>query len=141
MSTEENKALVRRWLEESLLQGNLDLADEIIAPDFIYHGTDVRGIDGHKAWITWASTLAADGRLTFEDMVAEGNKVVFRVSLSGTHQAEWLGIPATGKHFETTQTGIVRIANGKITELWDNWDALGVFRQLGGIPSMDESEA
>ena len=133
MSIKENKALVRRW-HESFHQWNVDLADEIVAPDLVYHGTEIRGIDGYKEWITWASTILPDMQATIEHLIAEGDKVVFRHSATATHKGEWLGIPATGKQVEFTQTGIVRIADGKIAELWDDWDAFGVFQQLGGIP-------
>jgi steroid delta-isomerase-like uncharacterized protein len=78
-------------------------------------------------------------RLTIEDEIAEGDRVVTRWSARGTHEGEFFGIPATGKQATVTGVTIDRIIDGRIAESWTNWDTLGLLQQLGAIPAMAEA--
>ncbi len=132
--SEENKAIVRRLLEEAYSTGNLAVVDEIIAPDYVHTGNSgriVTGIEFIKQQITIERTIFPDLRVTIEEMIAEGDKVVARWTLRGTHQGEWRGIPPTGKEVTSTGVDIHRIVGGKIVEDWRKRDRMDVMQQLG----------
>jgi predicted ester cyclase len=136
--SEENKAVVRREVEEMFAQGNLDAADEIYHPDYVSHeptSGDIRGIEGAKQFVAAFRQAFPDLQNTIEDMVAEGDKVAMRFRGSGTHlgETEAFGSP-TGNRVEITGIAIERVAEGKIVEDWTNYDALGLLQQLGLVP-------
>jgi len=138
MSTEENKALVRRFFEEVLNEKRLDRADELVAPDYLDHAAlpgQGPGLEGAKQQ-RWAMYFAAipDLHSTIDDLVAEGDKVVVRYTGEGTQQGELLGIPPTGKRFRFSGICIIRLAEGKIAENWEQDDLLGLMQQLGVLP-------
>lgn len=138
MSTETNKALVRRTLEEFYNQGNMALADEFFAPDFVNHNPNmphVHDLAGLKQATQEIRAAFPDNHTTIDDLIAEGEQVVKRSTLVGTHQAEWNGIPATGKRMTISGITIYRIAGGKIAECWWGYDSLGALQQLGVIPA------
>ena len=137
MSTEENKALVRRWFEEVVNKGNLDVLDEICAPTYVEAG-DVVGPEGPKQYFTEIRTASPDFHITVEDMIAEGDKVAVRWTFRGTHKGEYMGIAPTGKQVTVTGITIWCIADGKFVESWENKDDLGLMQQLGVIPPMGE---
>ncbi len=146
MSTEENKAVVRREIEELLNHmGNLDAAEEIIAPDYVSHeptSGDTRGIEGAKQFAATYRQAFPDLENTIEDMVAEGDKVVVRFRGRGTHQGETEAFgPPTGKRMEITGITIKRLSEGKIVEAWTNFDALGMMQQLGLVPAQEGQQA
>ena len=138
MSTEDNKAIVRRLLEEGFNQKNLAVFDELYAPNFVYRLalTTIEGVEAFKQFSITFFTAFPDLRFTIEDQLAEGDKVVTRWIASGTHRGPFQGIPPTGKQVTVTGIGINRLANGKIVENWTNFDMLGLLQQLGVIPSM-----
>ena len=132
--SEENKAIVRCLLEEAYSTGNLAVVDEIIASDYVHTGNSgriVTGIEFIKQQITIERTIFPDLRVTIEEMIAEGDKVVARWTLRGTHQGEWRGIPPTGKEVTSTGVDIHRIVGGKIVEGWRKQDRMDVMQQLG----------
>ena len=134
---EENKALVRRVIEEVWNQGKLDVAGEIFATDYIFHAPlpgEVRGPEGLKQRVSMYRTGVPDLQLTIEDQVAEGDKVVTRWTSTGTHKGKLMGIPPTGVKMTVTGIEISRIAGGKIMKKGENWDALGMWQQLGVAP-------
>jgi len=138
MSLEENKIIVRRMYEEILNEGNLALADEIIAPDAVSHDPaappgSLPGPEGLKRVVRMLQSAFPDHHTTIEEIIAEGDKVVMRGTLSGTHKGDFLGIPPTGKHFTMTQIHIVHLVDGKVTDHWVNRDDLGMMQQLGVI--------
>ena len=136
--SEQHKALVWRLLIEDISGGNLAVADEIIAPDFVDHTNPPgmqHGIAGHKAVVTLFRTVFPDLTWDIEDMVAEGDKVVVRTTMRGTQRGEFFGIPPTGKRVTMSGIHIVRIAGGKIAEHWGINDDLGMMQQLGVIPA------
>ncbi len=137
MSTEQNKAIVRRVYEIFNAQ-DLDALDELAAPNFVDHNPSpgqAPGLEGTKQAFRMFFAAFPDFQITVEDMIAEGDKVVARVRVTGTHQGEFMGIPATGVQFTQTGIDIVRIANGKGVERWGEFDNLGLMQQLGVIPS------
>ena len=137
-STEQNKAISRRADEELFNDGNLDVADELFAADFLYHdptsGEAWRGPEGVKRYVRMFRTAFPDLRLTVEDQVAEGDNVAYRWTAHGTHRGELLGVAPTGRRVTLTGIAIARVVDGKIREMWENTDALGLMRQLGGLP-------
>lgn len=137
MSIEENKAIIRRWLEEGWSNGNLALADELIDPGFVVHGAGGQvvptGPEGTKQLVTSWRTGFPDGRMTVDDLFGEGDKVVIRMTWAGTHTGEFNGYAPTGQQVSVTSIGIDRVANGKIVEGWGEVDMLGLYEQIGVI--------
>ena len=136
--SEENKAKFRRMIDEVFTKGNLAVIDELIDPNMIEHSPtpgQEPGLEGLKKLVTEFRTAFPDLRSTVEDLIAEGDKVAGRMTTSGTHQGEFMGIPATNKRVTFSEIHIVRIANGKAVEHWGNSDDLGMMQQLGAIPT------
>jgi steroid delta-isomerase-like uncharacterized protein len=146
MSTEENKALERRLIE-AVNQGQeaaMAAMEELFAPDYVYHGPGVFGDMDLAALKEMTPAFYAafpDQHLAVEDLIAEGDKVVGRYTFRGTHQGEFMGVPATGKVVTWTGIYISRIAGGKFVEDWESFDALGLMQQLGAIPQMAQAGA
>ncbi len=126
MSLEDNKAIVRRYLDEPWNRGNLAILDELCAPCFKING--VAGLAEIKRAIFEARRAFPDICDTIEEMIAEGDTVVCRWTITGTHRGEYEGIAATGKPIKFTGITIVRLANGRIIE--DRFEA--------GAPSFKE---
>jgi steroid delta-isomerase-like uncharacterized protein len=145
MLPEENKAIARRADEELFDRGNLEVADELFAPDFVYHdpasGQDWHGLESVKKYASMLRAAFPDLRYTVEDQVAEGEKVVTRYVASGTHRGEIMGIAPTGNRVQITGISITRIEDGKIVEIWENYDALGMMRRLRVIPEPQSEKA
>jgi steroid delta-isomerase-like uncharacterized protein len=135
MSTERNKEIVRRY-QEAYNNNDLDALHEVIAMDVltpkIYPGVPA-GLEGAKAVHRIALLGMPDFHTTIEDLIAEDDKVVARVTLTGTHTGNFFGIPATGKKVKFTGTYLLRIANGKIVEHWGEEDGISLMQQLGII--------
>lgn len=136
MSAEENKEIVRRFFEEGPSKGNLNVADELLSPDFILHVPlpSSPGIEGINEVITACRAAFEHLNVTIEDMVAEGNNVAARFTARGIHKGNFMGLPATGKPITMTGIEIFRIKDGKIAELWGEANLLGLMQQLGIIP-------
>ena len=147
MSTEENKALVRREIEELFNHtGNLDVAEEVYGPYFVSHDPTmpegIHGVEGARQFAAGMRSAFPDLTCAIEDQVAEGDKVVSRWRATGTHQGETEEMgPPTGNRMEITGISIERISEGKVVESWDNYDAMGMMQQLGFIPSPEEAQA
>lgn len=136
MSTEENKRVARRVLEELFEKGNLDAADELIHPDFVNHEAppdNPQGPEGLKETISWLRGLWGPMRAEIEDEICEGDKVVARVMIRGRHVGEFLGREPTGKEFAAEHIHIWRFDDGKVIEHWSVRDDLGQALQLGLI--------
>ena len=137
MSTEENKALLRR-LYEAFNTQNLAAIDQFLAADFVDHGLPP-GVpptrEGAKQSLGMFFAAFPDLRTMAEDMVAEGDKVVAHVYASGTHKGEFQGMPATGKQIKIEGFEMLRIAGGKLVERWGVFDALSLMQQLGAMPA------
>jgi enterochelin esterase family protein len=130
--TEANKALVLRLLEVHN-QGNLAVADEILATDFVNHDSsrpDVTDLESYKAWVVANHTAFPDFHVEVHDMLAEGDTVAARWPVTGTQQGEFMGIPPTGRQIAVTGMHIHHLAGAQIVEAWWAYDALGMVQQL-----------
>jgi predicted ester cyclase len=138
VSDEDNKALVRRFVDEVQSAGNIDLIDEICSPEFVNHSAPP-GIpadcEGIKIVTAMFRRAFPDSYFTVEDMVAEGDKVATRKTFHGTHEGEFMGIPPSGRSVSMGLMDIVRISEGRVVEHWSVGDTLGMMQQLGVIPS------
>ncbi len=139
MSAEQNKTISQRIPLEVFSQGRLEVVDELLAPDFTEHSAPPPGVPAGREGI---KAIASALRKGFPDLtyrvdlqIAEGDFVAGYVTVSGTHKGEVFGMPATGKHAEWTESHIVKMVNGKITEHWGVVDQLGMLRQLGLAPA------
>jgi steroid delta-isomerase-like uncharacterized protein len=140
LSTEGNKNIVRRY-QEAYNSNNLDLLDEIVAPEVltpkIMAGMPP-GIEGAKAVHQITLRGMPDFHTAIEDLIAEGDQVVARIRMTGTHTGNFWGIPATGRRVEFTGVYIIRIAGGKIVEHWGEEDGVSLLQQLGALPGGNE---
>jgi predicted ester cyclase len=138
MSTEENKALVRRWFAETD-QGNDRIVDELCAADYVDHSPPLPDMGSGSAAVTQANAAlraAFSGTVhSIEDQIAEGDKVVTRLRARATFTGELLGIPPNVKEVEITGISIHRIAGGKLVEHWGNFDSFSFMQQLGAVPT------
>ncbi len=135
--SEQNKATLRAIPEKVINPKNLDAADQYFAADFVDHTSPPgmpAGIAGFKAFFGALTTAFPDLHYTVEDQIAEGEKVVGRVTVRGTMKGDFLGMPATGKSATWTEMHIARFAGGKVVEHWASIDQLGMLQQLGIIP-------
>ncbi len=139
MGLEENKAVVRRFVEEVQSQHRLELVDELLAPDFL---TVVptgmppapRGTAYFKQFYTTMLQAFPDLQVTIHDQIAEGDKVTTRKTMRGTHRGEFMGIPPTGKEVELLVIDIFRVTGGKLVEHWGVWDRLSILYQIESVP-------
>jgi predicted ester cyclase len=139
MSVEEdNIATIRRWLEEGWSKGNLTVADEMIDSNFSVHGAGgqvVRsGPEGAKQLVAAWRAAFPDGRMIVDDIFAEGDLVVIRMTWNGTQTAEFYGRAPSGRSVVVTSIGIDRLADGKVVEGWGELDMLGLYQQIGALP-------
>jgi predicted ester cyclase len=132
MAAQENKVLVRRFIDEVFVKGNPDAVDKFVTPDFTPHswGKMPSGIEPLKQ-----ATRRVHGGLTgvsfkIEDMIVEDDKVAVRVTAHGKHTGEFMGMPATGKEYTISETHIFHIRDSKIAEHWRDADMLGMMQQL-----------
>ncbi len=143
--SENNKAIVRRLIEEVWNKGNLLLADELFTPNYEHHDASTpdfgRGPESEKKRVTLYRTAFPDLRLTIEDIIAEGETVMARWSCRGTHKGALSGIAPTGKQITISGITVGRLANGKIAESYVSWDALGLMQQLGVIPELAKAKS
>jgi steroid delta-isomerase-like uncharacterized protein len=143
MSTEQNKAIIRRLFEETANRGNLAVADELLASDYINYNfpTSAPGPQGFKQVITMFRAAFPDLVATLEDVIAEGDMVSTRGHVVGTHRGDFMGIPATGKKVSLSYIDIWRLENGKARENWVQMDMLGLMQQLGVVPGPGQTGA
>jgi steroid delta-isomerase-like uncharacterized protein len=137
MSSEQNKAIIRRLAEEPW-KGNLDVVDELTASDYVGHDPanpePTRGPEGVKEFISTYRAAFPDALITVEQQLAEGDLVATRWSARGTHDGELMGIQPTGKQVTVSGLTISRLVDGKVVEEFQNWDTFGMMQQLGAVP-------
>jgi steroid delta-isomerase-like uncharacterized protein len=139
--TEQNKSLAIRFSQEGWgTQANWEKTwDELMANDVIHHFNSdpkpIVGLAANKAFNASLFQGFPDIQHTIEDMIAEGDKVVYRTTLKGTHTGKFMGIPPTGKSFVINDFNLLRIAEGKIVESWYDCNLLAVMQQLGLMPA------
>jgi predicted ester cyclase len=140
MSAEENKAIFRRYVEEVGNEGKLELADEIF-DRYLAHQPDgsvlERGPEDVKRFMGEFQEAFPDFHTEIEDQIAEGDKVVTRLTARGTQRGDLPGIPATGNEMCMTATVIHRIADGRLAEKWSDKDVLAMLQQLNVIPPLN----
>ncbi len=133
----ENKTIARRYVQEAINQRNMDVLDEIFAPEFVDHTAvpgQAPGVEGLKQFFTMMDAGFPDFRAVVEDVIAEGDEVAIRFTFHGTHQGEFMDIPPTGRRVTMSGIDIFRVVDGKVVELWGQEDVLGMMRQLGAVP-------
>jgi steroid delta-isomerase-like uncharacterized protein len=138
--TLDAKALARRLVEEVWSRGELAVADELVAADYVGHSSSpetggTRGREGYKQYFAARRGAFPDIRFTVEDQVAEGDRVVTRWTARGTHAGEFAGVPPTGRAGVVSGTTTYRLADGKVAECWTNADDLGLLRLIGAVPA------
>ena len=142
VSAEDNKAVVRRLIEEVYNEGNLDVVDELVAPDVFNHPAVLEhqhGIDSFKHVIEWVRGISSDVHYNIDDIIGEGDKVAVRMTQSGTHTGPLRDIPPTSKRFSVDYVHWFRLADGKVAEMWAVRDDLSRLEQLGLIAVPGES--
>jgi steroid delta-isomerase-like uncharacterized protein len=144
MSLDKNKELVREMVEVLFNQGDVGGGDEFLSPDFIENEELPPGVpagrEGVKLLTGMLHTAFPDFEATIEDLIAEDDKVVIRMTWTGTHEGEFMGIPPTGNRVSFGVFDIVRIADGMIVEHWGLMDNMALMQQLGVMPAPGEGE-
>jgi steroid delta-isomerase-like uncharacterized protein len=148
VSEEDNKAVIRRWIEaynNRDMQAEADvLAPGYVAGSYVAHVPGAPGpLEGLEAWRKFTAPFVEafpDLRLTVEDILSEGDKVAARVAFHGTHRGEFQGIAPTGKEVAFSSIEVNRVVGGKVEEHWVELDLLGLMQQLGAIPEPEHSE-
>jgi|SRR5579859_433930 len=126
MSSEENKAIIRRVIAEIINQGKLDVIDELFAPDFVDRSTEEQapGPEGVRQFVSAMRADFPDLAIRIDDLIAEGDKVVIRTTWQGTHQGGYAGVAPTGRQIKRTMIQIFRLADGRLVEEWNEGESL-----------------
>ena len=136
MTTADLKTLTRRFYDDVIVGGNLDLIDELVHDEFVEH-EEFPGLPPGKEsirfFVTTMREAFPDLTATIEDIIVEDNKVVSRLRFSGTHRGEFGGIPPTGKKIDVQAIDIVAYRDGKLIEHWGVTDQMAMMQQLGVI--------
>jgi steroid delta-isomerase-like uncharacterized protein len=129
----------RRIFEEVWNEKKLSVIDELISADYVHHDAQSpsveRGIEGYKQFVNFYLSAFPDLRFTIDDEIEGENSVVTCWTVTGTHHGDMPGLPRTGRPISLTGITIARLSHGKISESWNNWDALGMMQQLGAVPA------
>ena len=136
MSLEDNKAIVRRFVEEVQGQHNLAALDELFSPEFVDHSGMVNPptLEGAHQFFAMMFTAFPDMRMTIRQQIAESDRVLTHKTFRGTHQGPFMGIPASGNKVSFDIMDIFTIKDGKITEHWTVGDMLSLMQQIGAVP-------
>lgn len=126
--------LARRYYAQVWDKGDLDAADQLVAPDIVLNGW-APGLDGLKGVIESTRESFPDLKYSIEDVIEDGDKVVVRFIFTGTHQGIYRDLEPTDKEVAYSGIGIWRVANGRLVEHWSNVDLYGLMQQLGAIPT------
>jgi steroid delta-isomerase-like uncharacterized protein len=138
VSVEQNKALIRRFVDEIFNQGRIEAIDELVAPDAVDHAAlpgMPPGREGIKRRAAMIRSAFPDFQIIVEDQVAEGDRVAGRYTMRGTHQGDLMGIPPTGKPVSIIAMDVIRVRDGRLVEHWGQIDMLGMMQQLGVVPA------
>ena len=138
--SDTNKAMIQRFVIEVKNNRHLEQLGDIFQSDYHEHNGTVSsfgpGIEGYKKFLTHLFTAFPEDKVTIDEIVAEGDMVVYRGTETGTHKADFLGIPTTGKSATWTEIQFFRFQEGKVVEHWVDVDLFSWFQQLGVIPAM-----
>jgi steroid delta-isomerase-like uncharacterized protein len=137
MTTESYADIIHRWVEQGWNGGKLGLVDELFAESYVLHagGQDTSGREAFKQFVATYRTAFPDFHVTIEEMVAEGDRVVWRFMVRGTHTGPLMGLPPTGRSMSIDGIVLSRFADGFWAEDYATWDALGMMQQLDAIPA------
>jgi steroid delta-isomerase-like uncharacterized protein len=137
--SQQNKAIVRRYLEEVFAQGNLDAIPDLFSPDYVEEDPasdeEIRGHEGVRRDLSTYQTAFSDLEITVEDQIAEEDRVATRVTFRATHVEEVFGVAPSGNRVAVTGMVTHRLLDGKLVEGWWNWDTLGLLQQIDAIPA------
>jgi predicted ester cyclase len=130
-----NQRLVLAWFEEVWNKDRRQAIAEMLAPDFVMHDgeTNVPGVAGFEAYFDQIRSTFSNMRLKVEELVGEGDTICARWSVDAEHTGSGMGVDPTGKTAHTTGLSLVRVANGKFVEAWQNWDQLHVMMEIGAV--------
>jgi steroid delta-isomerase-like uncharacterized protein len=141
---QDNRAVLARINEEAFNNGSTDVVDEVVAEDFVEHNP-MPGFagdrEGFKTLVRSLHEAFPDMHVDIEDQIAEGDRVVERWVSHGTHEGDFMGIPATHREIAVEGMDISRFADGKLVEHWTQMDAMAMMQQLGVIPDAQEAQA
>lgn len=138
------REISNRLLDEVWNKRNLDLIDELISPDFVIHDpnhTSGKGPEEYKKFVQTYLTAFPDTVLIVRDQVADDNTVATRWTAMGTHQGPLNGIPGSGRRVTIEGVSFSKVVDGKFVESWNNWDSLGMLRQIGAVRADSETQA
>ncbi len=143
MTSEQNEAVAHRWHLEVVQQGNTGLADQILTSDVLIHvnGQEFRGVDAANQLATALKTAFPDIRITHHEAIVSGDRVAIRWTSDGTHQGEYFGVPPTGKPIHVEGIDLFHIRDGKIAEVWIEYDNLALMQQMGVAPQPQQVSA
>jgi steroid delta-isomerase-like uncharacterized protein len=136
MSIEDNKALVRRFIEEVFVAGRFEAVDELVTEDFVGHTWRLPkpGPEALREAMARVAGGLADAAFTIEDLIGEGDEVAVRLTASATQTGPFMGLPPSGKRYSIGEIHIFRIRDGRVAEHWHEFDQLGMMQQLGAMP-------
>jgi steroid delta-isomerase-like uncharacterized protein len=136
MTVDENKALVRRFVDEIFVKGRPEAVDELLTDDFTPHtwASTGAGKADLKQAIERVSAGLTDVSMTIEDLIAEDDRVAVRLTAHAVQTGEFMRLPPSGKAYTIGEIHIFRIRDGKVAEHWHQADLLGMMRQLGALP-------
>ncbi len=134
MAAAENKELVRRFYREVINEQRVDAIDELLSEDFVHNG-EARGREGQKLAVGAFLSAFPDLRNEIELILAEDDLVAAHQTWTGTHDGEFAGVAATGKHVSFRSTAVLRVADGRIAQAWDIVDVAGLLGELDAMPA------
>jgi len=132
----QNKAIVRRFVDEIFVQGRKESVDELLADDFVAHTWPSTGRprEDLKAAIDRVAGGLADAEFTIDDLIAEGDRVAVRLTTAATQVGPFMGMPPSGRRYSIEEIHIFRLRDGKVVEHWHQFDQMGLMKQLGAMP-------
>jgi steroid delta-isomerase-like uncharacterized protein len=141
MTSEQAEAVAHRWHLEVVQEGNTGLADQILTPDVLIHvnGQEFRGVDAAKQLATALKTAFPDIRITHNEAIVSGDRVVIRWTSDQTHGGDYFGTPASGKRIQIEGLDLFHLRDGTIAEMWIEFDNLGVLQQMGAVPQPQQA--
>ena len=144
MTLEDNKAIVRRFVDEIFVQGRKETVDELLADDFVAHtwpSTTGDPKQDLKSAIERAAAGLSEPEFTIDDIIAEGDRVAARLTTAATQTGEFMGMPPSGKRYSIEEIHWFRLRDGKVVEHWHQFDQMGMMKQLGAMPGQPAGAA
>ena len=144
MTLDENKAIVRRFVEEIFVQGRKETVDELLSDDFVAHTWPSTTGDPKadlKSAIERAAAGLSDPVFAIDDLIAEGDRVAARLTTAATQSGEFMGMPPSGKRYSIEEIHWFRLRDGKVVEHWHQFDQMGMMKQLGAMPGQPAGAA